>query len=256
MQILEDMRGMLGENHPTLTYLFISEHLLNDISECKINPGLHSDHSILSLELNANNINRGKGLWKCNLKLLKDMNYVKLVKNTVEQCKNDFCQQENKNLVWELIKLRIRSATIPYCIKRKTERTTFKLNLENELLRLQQELDYNNSETTLHNYNSSKRELEQIEISETHSHIFRSKIKWTEVGENNSKFFLSLEKTNYSNMLISQLNVNGKVIKDQKNIANAQKNFYQNLYSEKLNSNDISYKDSLDNFINTNPMKR
>ncbi len=50
--------------------------------------------------------------------------------------------------------------------------------------------------------------------------------------------------------------MNGKVIKDRKNIANAQKNFYQNLYSEKLNSNDISYKDSLDNFINKNPMKR
>ncbi len=50
--------------------------------------------------------------------------------------------------------------------------------------------------------------------------------------------------------------MNGKVIKDQKNIANAQKNFYQNLYSEKLNYNDISYKDSLDNFINKNPMKR
>ncbi len=41
----------------------------------------------------------------------------------------------------------------------------------------------------------------------------------------------------------------------RKNIANSQKNFYSNLYSEKLNSNDISYKDSLDNFINKNPMK-
>ncbi len=65
-------------------YLFISEHLLNEVNECKINPGLHSDHSILSLELNTNKINRGKGLWKFNLKLLKDMDYVKLVKNTVE----------------------------------------------------------------------------------------------------------------------------------------------------------------------------
>ncbi len=105
-----------------LDYLFISEHLLNDINECKINPGLHSYHSILSLELNANKINRGKGLWEFNLKLLKDMDHVKIVKNTVEQCKNDFCQQENKSLVWELTKVRIRSATIPYCIKRKKER--------------------------------------------------------------------------------------------------------------------------------------
>ncbi len=105
------------------------------------------------------------------------MDYVKLVKDTVKQCKNDFCQQENKSFVCELTKLKIRSATIPYCIKRKKERTAFKRNQENELMRLQQELDYNNSETTLDNYNSTKQELEQIEISETHSHIFRSKIK-------------------------------------------------------------------------------
>ncbi len=71
-----------------LDYLFISEHLLNDINKCKIIPGLHSDHSILSLELNANKINTGKGLWEFNLKLLKDMDYVKLVKDTVKQCKN------------------------------------------------------------------------------------------------------------------------------------------------------------------------
>ncbi len=64
--------------------LFLSEHLLNDINECKINPGLYSDHSILSLELNANKINRGRGLWKCSLKLLKEMDYVTLVKDTVE----------------------------------------------------------------------------------------------------------------------------------------------------------------------------
>ncbi len=66
---------------------------------------------------------------------------------------------------------------------------------------------------------------------------------------NPNSFFL-LKKKHYTNKLISLLNVNVKVIKDQKIIANAQKNFYQNLYSEKLNSNDISYKDSMDNFIN------
>ncbi len=85
--------------------------------------------------------------------------------------------------------------------------------------------------------------------------IFRSKIKWTKEGEKNSKFFLSLEKKNYTNKLISQLNVDGKIIKDKINIANAPKNFYQNLYSEKLNTKDKKYVESLNNFIQNNPMK-
>ncbi len=44
--------------------------------------------------------------------------------------------------------------------------------------------------------------------------------------------------------------MDGKVIKDQKNITNAQKNFYINLYSEQLKSHDLNYIDLLNNFVN------
>ncbi len=74
---------------------------------------------------------------------------------------------------------------IPYCVKKKKERLAFKSNLENELEKLQKGLDEINSTASLENFKSTKHELEQIEISETHSRIFRSKIKWTEEGEKN-----------------------------------------------------------------------
>ncbi len=41
-------RGKLSR----LDYFFISEHLLNEINKCSISTGLHSDHSIVNLELN------------------------------------------------------------------------------------------------------------------------------------------------------------------------------------------------------------
>ncbi len=47
-----------------LDYRFISEHLLNE--SYKILPGLHSDHSILKVEIGSEPHNRGKGLWKFN----------------------------------------------------------------------------------------------------------------------------------------------------------------------------------------------
>ncbi len=56
--------------------------------------------------------------------------------------------------------------------------------LENELEKLQKDLDENNSTTSLDNFKSNKHELEQIEISEMHSRIMRSNIKWMEEGEN------------------------------------------------------------------------
>ncbi len=57
--------------------------------------------------------------------------------------------------------------------------------MENELEKLQKHLDENNSTASLENCMSTKHELEQIEISETHSRIFRLKIKRTEEREKN-----------------------------------------------------------------------
>ncbi len=74
----------------------------------------------------------------------------------------------------------------------------------------------------------------------------RSKISWTEDGE----------KTNYCNKLISSLEVDGKLIKDQNNIAKAENDFFQKLYSEKLNWNDDSYKESLNDFLINNNTKK
>ncbi len=40
--------------------LFFSDHLLNDINKCIIHSGLHSDYSIIKLELNRDKLNRGR----------------------------------------------------------------------------------------------------------------------------------------------------------------------------------------------------
>ncbi len=61
------------------------------------------------------------------------------------------------------------------------------------------------------------------------SHIFRTKLKWTEQVEKNSKFFLALKKKNYTNRFISILEVNCNFIKEPTEISKAQTDFYQNL---------------------------
>ncbi len=56
-------------------------------------------------------------------------------------------------------------------------------------------MDTNTSQITQDSYYTSKKELEQIEKEELNSIIFKSKIKWTEDGEINSKYLLVLENT-------------------------------------------------------------
>ncbi len=62
--------------------------------------------------------------------------------------------------------------------------------------------------------------------------ILRSKITWAEEGEKNSAFFLNLEKNNYVNKHITQLNVNGKIITNAKEILEEEKVYYKSLYNE------------------------
>ncbi len=87
-------------------------------------------------------------------------------------------------------------------------------------------------------------------------HIFRTKLKWTKESETNSKFFLTLEETNYTNKLISTLEVNGNFVKDSANISKAQTNFYQNFYSERLNEQNDNYQNLLDEFLTNNEMPK
>ncbi len=70
------------------------------------------------------------------------------------------------------------------------------------------------------------------------------------------KYFLSLEKKNYPNKLISTLEIDGNIVKDPTKIPEAQETFYKNLYSEKLTENNRSYKESLDKFLLDNDMPK
>ncbi len=238
-----------------LDYFLTSEHLLNEISNCKINPGLFSDHSIINFDLSEENIERGRGFWKFNVKLLHDTDYVKNIKKIIKNSSKELGKHTDKGLTWEIVKLKIRSFTVPYCIKKKKERKSFKLYLEKNLILLLEELDNNPNDNIENNYKISKEELETIEKEETNSLIFRSKLSWYEDGEKNSIFFLNLEKKNYQNKLISQLEINNNIINDECSINEELTSFYKNLYSENLNTNDKSYieNSNIFNEIKNNP---
>ena len=97
----------------------------------KIIPGYRSDHSGILLELALNINKRGRGYWKFNTYLLKDQQYVSLVKNTISEVKrrylinngeNNTDNQEfsiNDQLFLETLLLMVRGSTIKYGSQRK-----------------------------------------------------------------------------------------------------------------------------------------
>ena len=62
--------------------------------------------------------------------------------------------------------------------------------------------------------------------------IIRSRARWHEHGEKNSKYFLNLEKRNNVKKHIRKLYVSGSISADPFEILNAEKLFYSKLYTK------------------------
>ncbi len=107
-------------------------------------------------------MNRGRFLWKFNNTLLHNTEYVNLIKKMINDCKTRLNNYTDKGLVWEFIKLKIRSVSIPYCIKKKKNMYTFKIDLIKDMNLLQIELDNDPSTINQEKFIASKHELEQI----------------------------------------------------------------------------------------------
>ena len=61
--------------------------------------------------------------------------------------------------------------------------------------------------------------------------ILRSKARWVEGGEKNSKYFANLEKRNFESKVIHKLDINGNIETDQKTLLKEEKTFYEKLYA-------------------------
>ena len=93
---------------------------------------------------------RGLGLWKFNNTLLQDECYFQLIKDCYPHILQKYANVDDKQLLWELIKMEIRSETIRYS-KGKSKELDSKIC--NEVC-----LDQN----ILSEYEKLKKELQEI----------------------------------------------------------------------------------------------
>lgn len=88
-----------------------------------------------------------------------------------------------------------------------------------------------------------------MSINELRGAQLRSKIKWVEEGERNTKFFLTLEKIRAKQKIMTQLEIEQNVITDQTEIIKHQVLFYKKLYSNPKRYEPFECDDFLNNII-------
>ena len=86
-----------------LDFFLISETLLVNTSNADILPSYRSDHSPVSLHFKFDEFKHGKGLWKFNNSLLEDLEYIQLIKKTIQDIKDQYAlfvyDRENLNTI-------------------------------------------------------------------------------------------------------------------------------------------------------------
>ena len=227
-----------GMVHSRIDFFLTSIQLDYVISESNIAGGLFSDHSIIDIIIRDVNASpRGKNLWKMNTSLLKDPEYVSKIHATIEHSQIKHGVVTDKGLLWELVKSDIRSATISYSAYISKQRRKTETELKERLDTLELLISIDNE--AIDEYTLVKSETEKLLQLKTQGSLIRSRAKYIEEGEKNTKYFLSLEKRNHSIKHIKSLfDQNDNLLEDPGEILNAQKQFYMELYTEQITEQD------------------
>lgn len=216
-----------------LDFFLVTYNLVSRIESVNIHASFKSDHSLISLKIKRSVEERGPGLWKFNSSFLSNPQYVDKIKECIDTTVKEN-QNLNPSLLWEMIKFNVRSASIRFAIENKKKEKLHESKLNLEISKLEEEYDKSQSDEMFTQLNVKKQELEQLIAVKTKGAIIRSRARWVEEGEKNTKYFLNLEKRNYVNKTISCLNVDDELVENPKEIREKIKQFYEVLYGTEL----------------------
>ena len=158
------------------------------VTHTDILAGFKTDHSMVTIQDALHTNPRGPGFWKLNTSFLSETEYINQIKTTIESVKDEYQNDKSVNLLWEMIKLKVREQTLRYAKTKKAKINILQRQIDsgcnnaNEKLAIDIQLD------------QKTKELEKIIEHRTKGAILRAKCRWYNEGEKNSKYFLSLEK--------------------------------------------------------------
>ena len=191
--------------------------------------GYQSDHRPFYMVVETAPSERGSGYWKFNNLLLKDKNFLAYMEVELTRTIQS-CAEKSPMNTWESIKARIKKAAIQYAKMQASEEAVIISELMEKVIESESCFPLNEKENDL--YLKTKFELEEKMLKRIQGVMFRSKVKWYEEGEKNTKYFFALEKARYNAKTCFKLLDEGIEIIDSIKILEKQKQFYQELYRE------------------------
>ena len=177
---------------------------------------------------------KGPGFWKFNQSLLKDETYVSSLRAEIPNFRQKYNDVEDLALKWDLIKMEMRGFTIKYSKNKAKKRKSSEIQLQNQINKLYKKAEKQpNNKQIINDIYHVRARLKNIMQHKTKlGTILRSKVRWHEHRERNTRYFYGLEKRNYEKKTTTKLKLSdGSFTNDQSKILQEQMHFYKTLYT-------------------------
>ena len=192
-------------------------------------PGIMTDHRALYICIELTTNERGVGYWKLNNRLLQNKDYVGMMNLEIERTLHASVNKQ-PNEIWEILKVRIKKRSQEFSRKNVAQENIVIGNLAEKVNELESEFPLDREQSEL--LESTKIDLEEKILEKTRGIIFRSKVRWYELGERNTKYFFSLEKARYNSKTCFKIIEDEQEYTVPKEILEVQKRYYQLLYEK------------------------
>ena len=177
-----------------LDFWLISDSCQDEVEETDIKTAIRTDHSAITISFNSiESQKHGPSYWKFNASLIEDENYVTLMNQKIPEWIEEFEDVNDKRVLWDLVKYRVRQFSMKYCKEMARQRKADLSTIETEL--------ENCEDVCVTDPSVSNMEiLEELQMKyDSHfdylskGAIIRSRATWYEKGEKNNKYLLGLE---------------------------------------------------------------
>ena len=134
-----------------LDFFLVSQSILGNITLADICPGYNTDQPMITLDLSLHANHRGPGFVKLNTSFLTDIEYVNLIKSVIKDVQDEYAEDGTviPALLWDIIKLKIREASLHYARNKSKKISEREAELEKKetISRLEKEKDKETSES-------------------------------------------------------------------------------------------------------------
>ena len=166
----------------------------DEIHSTNIIPSVKTDNSGISLSFRSiKNQKTGPSYWKFNSSLVDDPDYVNLINMQYPQWIEEFKEVDDKRVLWDVIKYKIRQETMGYSKVKAKQRRQALDNAEKQIKQTEEKVDLNPTAENVALLEICKTNYEKAYEYITKGSILRSRVRWYEEGEKNTKYFLNLE---------------------------------------------------------------